>query len=131
MILIGACATDIFAYFTGVAIGRTKILPAISPKKSLEGSIGGVLGCTAAMAVFGLFERRLSGGMPFYHFIILGVICGVISQLGDWAASAVKRYAEIKDFGNIMPGHGGVLDRIDSMLFVAPMVYFYIIFVVR
>jgi len=127
LILIGACATDTFAYFTGVSIGRTKILPVISPKKSLEGSIGGIIGCIAVMAVFGLYADLYFGfGIPLYHFIILGGICGVVSQLGDWSASAVKRFANIKDFGCIMPGHGGVLDRIDSILFTAPAVYFYI-----
>jgi len=125
IIFIGAWATDTFAYFTGIAIGKTKILPKVSPKKSLEGCIGGVAGCIAVMAIFGwAFRETLN--VPVYHFAVLGAICGVISQIGDWAASAVKRAANIKDYGNIMPGHGGVLDRVDSLLFVAPSVYFYI-----
>ncbi len=125
LIFIGAWATDTFAYFTGVAIGKTKILPKISPKKSLEGCIGGVLGSVLAMLLFGLcFNDVLK--IPALHFAILGLLCGVISQIGDWSASAVKRAAGIKDYGNIMPGHGGVLDRLDSILFVAPVVYFYI-----
>ena len=66
--------------------------------------------------------------IPYYHFIILGFLCGTISQLGDWSASAIKRNVGVKDFGHIMPGHGGLLDRIDSLLFVAPAVYFYIQF---
>lgn len=125
LIFIGAWATDIFAYFTGVTIGKTKILPKVSPKKSIEGSIGGVVGCMAAMLLFGLYFESVLG-VPLYHFAILGGICGVVSQIGDWAASAVKRAVNIKDYGNIMPGHGGVLDRLDSILFVAPAVYFYI-----
>ncbi len=125
LIFIGAWATDTFAYFTGVTLGKTKILPKVSPKKSLEGSIGGVAGCIAAMLLFGLYFRSVHE-MPLYHFIILGAICGTVSQIGDWAASAVKRAVNIKDYGNIMPGHGGVLDRVDSILFVAPAVYFYI-----
>lgn len=124
-IFIGAWATDIFAYFTGVTIGKTKILPRISPKKSLEGSIGGIVGCMLTMLLFGYFFESVLG-VPLYHFAILGGICGVVSQVGDWAASAIKRAAGIKDFGSIMPGHGGVLDRLDSILFVAPVVYFYI-----
>ena len=125
LIFIGAWATDTFAYFTGVTIGKTKILPRVSPKKSLEGCIGGVIGCIAAMLLFGLYFKNTIS-VPLYHFAILGLICGLISQIGDWAASAVKRAVEIKDYGNIMPGHGGVLDRLDSILFTAPVVYFYI-----
>jgi phosphatidate cytidylyltransferase len=130
IIIIGAFSTDTFAYFTGVCIGKTKILPAISPKKSLEGCIGGTIGCVAAMLAFGLYVSKFLDNMPLYHFIILGVLCGIVSQIGDWAASAVKRFAKIKDYGRIMPGHGGVLDRIDSILFVAPTVYFYITIVI-
>lgn len=126
LIFIGGWITDTFAYFTGVTIGRTKILPKVSPKKSLEGSIGGVIGCTAVTAAFGAIFQGELGGTPLYHFILLGVLCGVISQVGDWAASAIKRFVNIKDYGRIMPGHGGVLDRVDSILFVAPLVYFYI-----
>ena len=125
LIFIGAWATDTFAYFTGVTIGKTKILPKVSPKKSLEGCIGGVIGCIAAMLLFGLYFKNTIS-VPLYHFAILGLICGLISQIGDWAASAVKRAVQIKDYGNIMPGHGGVLDRLDSILFTAPVVYFYI-----
>lgn len=125
LIFIGAWATDTFAYFTGVAIGKTKIVPKISPKKSLEGCIGGVVGCIAAMAVFGICFRNTLG-VQTVHFALLGLICGVISQLGDWSASVIKRSVGIKDYGNIMPGHGGVLDRVDSILFTAPAVFLYI-----
>jgi phosphatidate cytidylyltransferase len=125
LIFIGAWVTDTFAYFTGVSIGKTKILPKVSPKKSLEGSIGGVIGCIAAMLLFGIYFKDVLN-VPVYHFALLGLICGIVSQIGDWAASAVKRAVDIKDYGNIMPGHGGVLDRLDSILLVAPCVYFYI-----
>lgn len=125
LIFIGAWGTDTFAYFTGITAGKTKILPKISPKKSLEGSIGGVVGCMAATSLFGLYFNDILR-IPIVHFAVLGFICGVISQLGDWSASAIKRWAGIKDFGNIMPGHGGVLDRLDSILFVAPAVYIYV-----
>lgn len=125
MIFIGALMTDTFAYFTGVAIGKTKILPKVSPKKTLEGSIGGIIGCIFVMMLFGYYFRDVLG-IQLYHFAILGTICSVVSQLGDWAASAIKRQAGIKDYGKIMPGHGGVLDRVDSVLFVAPVVYIYL-----
>ncbi len=125
LIFIGACATDTFAFFIGITVGKTKIIPKISPKKSLEGCIGGVVGCVLAMLVFGIvFKSEL--GVPLVHFAFLGLLCGVISQIGDWSASSIKRTVGLKDFGNIMPGHGGVLDRLDSILFVAPTVYFYI-----
>ncbi len=124
--IIGAFVTDTAAYFTGVTIGKTKILPAVSPKKTLEGSIGGIIGCIAAMLFFGLYVTKYTGPVPVFHFIILGLLCGIISQVGDWAASAIKRSVDIKDYGRIMPGHGGVLDRVDSILFTAPVVYFYV-----
>lgn len=125
LIFIGASATDTFAFFTGITIGKTKIIPKISPKKSLEGCIGGVIGAVLTMLVFGsVFKSQL--GTSLVHFAVLGLLCGVISQIGDWSASSVKRAVGIKDYGNIMPGHGGVLDRLDSILFVAPTVYFYI-----
>lgn len=124
-IFIGAWATDTFAFFTGKALGKTKIIPSISPNKTLEGCIGGVLGCILAMVVFGrCFSNELR--IPVVHMAALGLICGVVSQVSDWSASAVKRAAGIKDYGNIMPGHGGILDRLDSILFTAPAVYFYI-----
>ncbi len=131
LIFIGAFATDIFAYFTGKFLGKRKILPIISPKKTIEGSIGGILGSMVLTFAFGLFinsqlEKNMSHAIPYYHLIVLGGINGIVSQVGDWGASAIKRFSRIKDYGNIMPGHGGVLDRFDSILFVAPTVYFYI-----
>lgn len=130
LVFAGAWAPDTCAYFTGVAFGRTKILPVVSPKKSLEGSIGGVLGCVAVMTALGAYLNTIgiyrADGIPVYHYIILGLLCGIISQIGDWSASAVKRQVGIKDYGSLMPGHGGVLDRFDSILFVAPVVYFYL-----
>lgn len=125
LILIGACATDTFAFFTGLAVGKKKIVPKISPKKTLEGCIGGVAGCIASIMVFGWCFRDVLD-VPMIHYAVLGLICGIISQLGDWSASVIKRAVGIKDYGNIMPGHGGVLDRIDSILFTAPAVYIYI-----
>ena len=130
LILIGACVTDVFAYLVGVTIGKHKLCPAISPKKSIEGSIGGMLGVTIAMAGFGYFVLNKNveefAKIPIYAYIILGLICGVVSQIGDLAASMIKRYYNIKDFGKIFPGHGGILDRFDSFTFVAPVIYFFV-----
>lgn len=127
MIFIGAWATDTFAYFAGVALGKRKLIPSISPKKTVEGSIGGIVGCMAAMLAYGILVVNVKAGyIPPYHYIIVSLLCGIISQIGDLAASSIKRFVKIKDYGKIMPGHGGVLDRFDSILFVAPIVYFYI-----
>jgi len=129
LVFIGAFATDTFAYFTGYLFGKHKLLPEISTKKTVEGSIGGIAGCAAVMGGYGLYLNSVGlDSISIPHFIILGLICGVISQIGDWAASAIKRFVKIKDYGNIMPGHGGVLDRFDSILFTAPVVYFYLSF---
>jgi phosphatidate cytidylyltransferase len=128
-IFIGAFGTDTFAYFTGRLIGKTKkFIPAIVPTKTLEGCFGGAIGCGITLLLYGLFVNTKIAEIPVYHYIIMGIICGVISQIGDWSASAVKRYARVKDYGTIMPGHGGVLDRFDSILFSAPVIYFYLIF---
>lgn len=128
LVVIGSTITDIFAYFTGVTLGKTKIIPHISPKKTVEGSIGGAIGCMLTMMLYGVVIMNQAGiePIPMYHLAILGLLCGVVSQLGDWSASAIKRSMEIKDFGKLIPGHGGIMDRIDSIIFVAPLVYIYV-----
>jgi phosphatidate cytidylyltransferase len=130
LIFIGAWATDTAAYFTGRFFGKIKMLPAVSPNKTLEGSIGGVVGSLLATVLYGLILNNAGyiGVIPIYHFMIIGILSGIISQLGDWTASAIKRYTKIKDYGKLFPGHGGVLDRFDSIIFIAPLIYFYISF---
>jgi phosphatidate cytidylyltransferase len=126
-VMIGAIVTDTMAYFVGVTFGKRKLLPLISPKKTVEGAIGGVVGCTVIMTALGLLAAPyIHADMPWQHFLLLGLLCGVVSQVGDWSASAIKRSAGIKDFGKLIPGHGGMLDRIDSILFVGPVVYLYL-----
>lgn len=131
LVFIGAWATDTFAYFVGRILGKHELTP-ISPKKTIEGSIGGLLGTTFVMFLYGLFISR-QYGVPYslFNYIIIGLMCGLVSQIGDLAASMLKRSANIKDFGNIMPGHGGILDRFDSILFVAPAVFYYLHFFMR
>ncbi|MBQ9707699.1 MAG: phosphatidate cytidylyltransferase [Firmicutes bacterium] len=126
LIVITAFGTDIMAYFVGVALGKHKLCPKISPKKTIEGSIGGILGSVILSGVFGFFF------MPqvLLHCIIIGVLGGVVSQFGDLTASIFKRKMGIKDYGNLIPGHGGILDRFDSVLFTGPMVYYYIVLVI-
>jgi phosphatidate cytidylyltransferase len=120
--VLSAFATDIFAYFTGRALGKHKLAPALSPNKTVEGGIGGVAGSVVCCGLFGYFA------MPEFlvHCIIIGVLGGVVSQVGDLTASAIKRRLGVKDFGGLIPGHGGLLDRIDSLLFTGPLVYIYL-----
>lgn len=122
LIVFSAFGTDIMAYFTGMAIGKHKLCPNISPKKTIEGSVGGILGSVIICGAFGYFFAH----DYWMHCLIIGALGGIVSQLGDLTASAFKRKMEIKDYGNLIPGHGGILDRFDSVLFTAPMVYYYI-----
>lgn len=125
-IFIVAFLTDTFAYFTGYLFGKHKLIPKVSPKKTIEGSIGGVVGSTIGCIVFGyLFNLDMTA------MIIIGSIGSVIAQFGDLFASSIKRYVGIKDYGKLIPGHGGVLDRFDSVILVAPFVYYAIILFTR
>ncbi len=127
--LITAFGTDIFAYFTGMAIGKRKLCPTISPKKSVEGSIGGILGSVILSGGFGYFllqSGAINDDKIVLHCMMIGVFASIISQFGDLTASVFKRRMGIKDYGNLIPGHGGILDRFDSVLFTAPIIYYYI-----
>jgi phosphatidate cytidylyltransferase len=121
--------SDVFAYFTGVLIGRHKIVPHISPKKTWEGCVGGAVGCAAVIAVvysliiYPSMATRLSFPAFLIASILVGLLLSVVSQFGDWTASAVKRWAGIKDFGTLLPGHGGILDRFDSAFFTLPVAF--------
>ncbi len=119
-------ACDTGAYFTGQAIGKHKLAPHLSPNKTIEGAVGGLLGSVIIACV-----AIPLMGLPFYHGIILGVLTGVLSQVGDLSESAIKREIGIKDFGKFVPGHGGILDRFDSILFTAPAVYYYVIIILK
>jgi phosphatidate cytidylyltransferase len=116
--------TDSFAYFTGRLIGKHKLAESISPKKTVEGAAGGAVFGIAAVYLFGYFGQEAFGvDIPVYWYAILGALLTALSQLGDLAASKIKRYFNAKDFGKIMGAHGGMMDRLDSMLFVVPAVY--------
>lgn len=128
IVFIGAWATDTFAYFGGVTLGKRKLIQSISPNKTVEGAICGIIGAVAAVALYGYFAGQRISYVPYYNYIIIGVLCGVISQVGDLTASAIKRNAGVKDYGSIIPGHGGVLDRFDSVLLISPIVYAYLYF---
>lgn len=115
-------SSDSLAYLTGLAIGKHKLAPAISPKKTVEGSVGGLAGGMLGCFIFGLFF------MPEHIFplTLMGLTGSLVSQLGDLTASLIKRKVGIKDFGKIFPGHGGILDRFDSILFAGPLVYVFL-----
>lgn len=119
----GAWFTDIFAFLIGKSIGKHK-LSKISPNKSWEGCIAGTLGCAIFYMIYAIVLQNMHLCELNYLLMgILGLVVSVISQIGDFSASSIKRYCEIKDFSDLMPGHGGMLDRFDSVLFIAPVIY--------
>lgn len=118
-----AFSSDTLAYFAGRGFGKHKLYEAVSPKKTIEGSIGGLFGGVIAMV--GMGHYWLAPELPIVHAVVLGVLGSVLGQLGDLVESMIKRTFGIKDSGNVLPGHGGMLDRVDGLLFVAPLVYYY------
>ena len=121
--LMAAWGTDIFAYFTGRAIGKHKFSK-VSPKKSIEGCIGGTIGAVLLMLAYTYIANTYWGMDYSYLYItLIGVVLSLIGQIGDFSASAIKRFVDIKDYSNLIPGHGGMLDRIDSLIFLAPFAY--------
>lgn len=126
MIFISSWICDTCAYVVGMLFGKHKLAPVLSPKKSIEGAIGGIVGSAIVGALYAYFivESVISEQRIIGIFILISAIGAVISQVGDLAASAIKRNHEIKDYGKLIPGHGGVMDRFDSVIFTAPMIYF-------
>jgi phosphatidate cytidylyltransferase len=116
-------STDTFAYLIGKGFGRNPLAPKVSPNKTVEGSVGGLLGCL----IVGLIFRFWMSEVSFLHTIILSLIVGIVGQIGDLFESSLKRSAGIKDSGTLIPGHGGILDRSDSLIFVLPIIYYYIV----
>ena len=124
IVFIGAWITDTFAYFCGMLFGRGgkhKLIPEVSPKKTVEGSIGGIIFCILAMILFGFIVQKVNPGFsPNYLILTLaGLVASIVAQIGDLALSVVKRHYGIKDYGFLFPGHGGVLDRFDSVIAVS------------
>jgi phosphatidate cytidylyltransferase len=126
LILITAWGCDTCAYVVGMTIGKRRIFPVLSPKKSLEGCIGGVVGAGLIGWLYGFFwVNRMAPGVSMeWEIAFICAIAAVISQVGDLAASGIKRDVGIKDYGKLIPGHGGVMDRFDSMIVTAPVIYF-------
>ena len=118
---MGAWVCDTFAYFTGRFFGKHKLIPEISPKKTIEGSIGGIIFTVGAFALYTLIVNSFFGqSLSYLKVCIIGFALSIISQIGDLVASIVKRQYNLKDYGNLFPGHGGVLDRFDSVMLTAP-----------
>lgn len=126
LIFLSAWGCDTCAYCVGMLIGKHKMAPKLSPKKSVEGGIGGIVGAALLGFLYGIF---LADYLPVFSNpgVSCSIICGVgaiISQIGDLSASAIKRNHNIKDYGHLIPGHGGIMDRFDSILFTAPVIYY-------
>ncbi|HOD92745.1 MAG TPA: phosphatidate cytidylyltransferase [Clostridia bacterium] len=121
---LGALGCDLWAFLIGRSFGKTKIIKDVSPNKTVEGSIGGAIGSIVMITLYTvIINRFFNAQIPWYVLIALYIPCGLFSQFGDWCASYIKRQFNVKDFGKIMPGHGGALDRLDSILFILPSVY--------
>lgn len=122
------CVSDVGAYFVGVNLGKHKLAPVLSPKKSIEGSVGAIIITTIVCALIGfvLGNNGIIGAGNTLIFAVIGALGSVISQIGDLAASAIKRNYDIKDYGKLIPGHGGIMDRVDSWIVVFPIIYFLI-----
>jgi len=126
LVFIGPWISDIFAYLCGRLFGKHKLIPEVSPKKTIEGSIGGIIFAAVAFVVYAFVIKSWfvpEASLTYVVMAIAGAVISVISQIGDLSASAVKRHFGIKDYGWIFPGHGGVLDRFDSVLLTAPVLY--------
>jgi phosphatidate cytidylyltransferase len=127
-ILVLAFSGDIAAYYVGRGIGRRKLLPEVSPGKTVEGTIGlfagSIIGCI-------LFRQLFFPILPVLHTVILGLVGSVAGQLGDLCESALKRTAGVKDSGTLLPGHGGILDRLDCLMFITPFVYYYRVLIIQ
>lgn len=120
IVVIAAFGSDIFAYFTGYFLGKHKMAPVLSPKKTIEGAVGGLIGSSVLSWLFGfIFMREMA-----LVCLVLGLVGGAAGMAGDLTASAFKRKMGIKDYGDLIPGHGGIMDRFDSVIFVAPVIYY-------
>lgn len=126
LIFIGAWGADTCAYCVGMLFGKKKLAPVLSPKKSVEGAIGGMIGSAllGLLFAFVFYKKGYLETETLYIYPVTCFMAAILSIFGDLFASAIKRKYDLKDYGHIIPGHGGVLDRFDSILFVAPIIYF-------
>ena len=132
LVFLSAWCNDTLAYCTGRLIGKHKMSPILSPKKTVEGAIGGVIGAGLLGCLYGLFAKQFLS-VNYNLIVVFGIVCavgGLISIIGDLGASAIKRNYDIKDYSHLIPGHGGILDRFDSIIFTAPIIYYMLVMVV-
>ncbi|KUK53996.1 MAG: Phosphatidate cytidylyltransferase [Desulfotomaculum sp. 46_296] len=122
LMLFGTWVNDTMAFLIGKNFGKHPLFPALSPGKTIEGSIGGILGSVIVVFVF----KYIYPFLPLLQLVLLGLFLGIAAQVGDLVESGIKRQVGIKDAGTFFPGHGGILDRVDSILFTAPLVYYYV-----
>ena len=127
LVLVIGIVGDTVALYVGKSLGKRKLIELVSPGKTVEGTIGLILGATVGACIFGYL---LMPRIAIVHFLILGLVGGIIGQLGDLCESAIKRNYGRKDASSLLPGHGGLMDRMDSLIFVAPFVYYYRLFVI-
>lgn len=126
LVFIGPWTSDTFAYLCGRLLGKHKLIPEVSPKKTIEGSIGGILFAAGAFVLYAYIVKRFFDPALTPNYIVMaaaGAVVSVVSQIGDLAASVIKRRFGVKDYGRLFPGHGGVMDRFDSVLLTAPVLY--------
>ena len=126
LVFICSWGSDTCAYCVGMLIGKHKMAPKLSPKKSIEGAVGGVVGAALLGAAYAaIMNRTMTGAAAgVVQYALICAVGALISMVGDLAASAIKRNHDIKDYGNLIPGHGGILDRFDSVIFTAPIIYY-------
>ncbi|MFU0823887.1 phosphatidate cytidylyltransferase [Clostridium sp.] len=130
LVFISSWMCDTMAYYVGKYFGKNKLCPKVSPKKTIEGSIGGLIGSTLSCGIYGVILNKIGVNIPIFNFFLIGLFSGLFCQFGDLAASSIKRYVNVKDYSNLIPGHGGILDRFDSILFSSVIVYYYISIVI-
>lgn len=127
-IFVTAWLSDTLAYAVGLRFGRNKLIPKISPKKTVEGAVGGLAGSLIFNLIYGVIcSLTFDLSVNYFALIVMSLLVGVMSQIGDLVASCIKREYDKKDYSNLLPGHGGILDRFDSVLFVAPIIYYFVV----
>lgn len=126
-VIIAAFLGDISAFYVGRSIGKTKLMPQVSAGKTVEGAMGSMAGTVVGCVLFKLIVLQ---DLPLIHAVVIGVMGSILAQLGDLCESAIKRTSLVKDSGSLLPGHGGILDRLDSLVFLIPFVYYYRVLVI-
>lgn len=132
MVFVCSWVNDTCAYCVGVTLGKHKMTPKLSPKKSVEGLVGGIAGSVAVGALYGMFfdKQVMALSNAPVIFAVVGGLGAAVAVIGDLAASAIKRNNDIKDYGKLIPGHGGIMDRFDSIIFTAPIIYYCFIYMI-